>query len=66
MPETTGCPLDLARSALGVDSPVDVPGMGRKLFFQNDQKTPCERHPSTVLSSYAHGYEDLLSFWKPR
>ena len=66
MPETTGCPLDLARWALGVDAPVDVPGMGRKLFFQDDQKTPSERHPSTVLSSYAHGYEDLLSFWKPR
>ena len=32
--------LDIARWALGVDRPVEVSGMGRKLFFDDDQQTP--------------------------
>jgi predicted dehydrogenase len=32
--------LDIARWALRVDSPAKVSGMGRKLFFKDDQQTP--------------------------
>jgi len=32
--------LDIARWALGVDSPTEVGGMARKLFFDDDQQTP--------------------------
>jgi predicted dehydrogenase len=32
--------LDIARWALGVDRPLEASGMGRKLFFDDDQQTP--------------------------
>jgi predicted dehydrogenase len=32
--------LDIARWALGADRPTEVYGMGRKLFFDDDQQTP--------------------------
>ncbi len=32
--------IDLARWALEVETPLEVTGMGRKLFFDDDQKTP--------------------------
>jgi predicted dehydrogenase len=32
--------IDQARWALGVDHPLEVSGMGRKLFFDDDQQTP--------------------------
>lgn len=32
--------LDIARWAVGVDLPTEVSGMGRKLFFDDDQRTP--------------------------
>jgi len=32
--------IDLARWALGVEAPLEVSGMGRKIYFQDDQKTP--------------------------
>ncbi len=32
--------IDIARWALGVDHPSEVTGMGRKLFFDDDQQTP--------------------------
>ncbi|MGH9660988.1 MAG: Gfo/Idh/MocA family protein [Bryobacteraceae bacterium] len=32
--------VDQARWALGVDYPVEVSGMGRKLYFDDDQQTP--------------------------
>lgn len=32
--------LDIARWALSVDLPTEVSGMGRKLFFEDDQQTP--------------------------
>ncbi len=32
--------LDLCRWALGVEYPTEVSGMGRKLFFEDDQQTP--------------------------
>jgi predicted dehydrogenase len=32
--------LDVARWAMGVENPLEVSGMGRKLFFDDDQQTP--------------------------
>lgn len=32
--------IDMARWALGVESPAEVSGMGRKVFFDDDQQTP--------------------------
>ncbi len=32
--------IDIARWALGVEAPVEASGMGRKLFFSDDQQTP--------------------------
>src|SRR5262245_50272765 len=32
--------MDIARWALGVEAPSEVTGMGRKLFFDDDQQTP--------------------------
>jgi predicted dehydrogenase len=32
--------IDIARWALGVDCPKEITGMGRKLFFDDDQQTP--------------------------
>jgi predicted dehydrogenase len=32
--------MDLARWALGVDYPLEASGMGRKVFFDDDQQTP--------------------------
>ena len=32
--------MDIARWALGVETPSEVTGMGRKLFFDDDQQTP--------------------------
>jgi predicted dehydrogenase len=32
--------IDMARWALGVETPAEVSGMGRKLFFDDDQQTP--------------------------
>ncbi|MBL8205276.1 MAG: Gfo/Idh/MocA family oxidoreductase [Blastocatellia bacterium] len=32
--------IDMARWALGVEAPNEVSGMGRKIFFQDDQQTP--------------------------
>ena len=32
--------MDIARWALGVETPSEITGMGRKLFFDDDQQTP--------------------------
>ena len=55
--------LDIARWALGVDAPVHAAGMGRKLFFDDDQQTP---DTQTITFSYADQtllYEQRL--WNP-
>jgi predicted dehydrogenase len=42
--------IDQARWALGVDSPVEVSGMGRKLYFDDDQQFP---DTMTITFNYA-------------
>jgi predicted dehydrogenase len=55
--------LDIARWALGVDSPLRVSGMGRKVFFKDDQQTP-----DTMNLTFDFG-EKLIQFelriWNP-
>ena len=55
--------LDIGRWALGVDYPTEVSGMGRKLYFDDDQQTPdtiniTYSYPDKVIS-----YEQRL--WNP-
>jgi predicted dehydrogenase len=55
--------LDIARRALGVGLPVLVSGMGRKMYFDDDQQTP-----DTMNITYDYGgtliqYEQRL--WNP-
>jgi predicted dehydrogenase len=55
--------LDIARRALGVQLPEMVSGMGRKIYFDDDQQTP-----DTMNITY-HYKDKLLSFeqrlWNP-
>ncbi len=55
--------LDIARRALGVEMPDRVTGMGRKIYFDDDQQTP-----DTMNVTYEYGakllfYEQRL--WNP-
>jgi predicted dehydrogenase len=55
--------IDLARWALDVDTPLEVTGMGRKLFFDDDQKTP-----DTVNVTFEYKDKALmleLRIWNP-
>jgi predicted dehydrogenase len=55
--------IDLARWALDVETPLDVTGMGRKLFFDDDQKTP-----DTVNVTFEYKDKALmleLRIWNP-
>jgi predicted dehydrogenase len=51
--------LDQARWALGADLPSEISGMGRKLFFDDDQRTP-----DTMNISFA--YPDRVLIWEMR
>jgi predicted dehydrogenase len=55
--------LDMARRALGVGLPTRVSGMGRKLYFDDDQQTP-----DTMNLTYEFG-DKLITFeqrlWNP-
>lgn len=51
--------LDIARWVLGVDHPVEVTGMGRKLYFDDDQQTP-----DTMNISY--NYADKVIHFEQR
>jgi predicted dehydrogenase len=55
--------IDQARWALGVDAPLEITGMGRKLFFDDDQQTP---DTMTITFNYP---EKVLMFemriWSP-
>ena len=51
--------VDVARWVLGVDYPSEISGMGRKLYFDDDQQTP----DTQVLS---FNYEDKLLMYEQR
>jgi len=51
--------IDQARWALGVDYPREVYGMGRKLFFDDDQQTP-----DTMVVAF--NYPDKVLMWEMR
>lgn len=51
--------IDQARWALGVDYPRQVHGMGRKLFFDDDQQTP-----DTMVVAF--NYPDKVLMWEMR
>lgn len=55
--------MDQARWALGVDYPTEVSGVGRKLFFEDDQITP-----DTVVATFAYPGKLLMfemRIWNP-
>jgi predicted dehydrogenase len=55
--------MDIARWALGVDSPTEVAGMGRKLGFDDDQQTP-----DTMNLSFSFPGKELMwemRIWNP-
>lgn len=55
--------LDIARWAMGVNAPVQVSGMGRKVYFDDDQQTP-----DTANINFDYG-DKLITFemriWNP-
>ena len=51
--------LDLAVWALGVDHPTEVTGMGRKLFFDDDQQTP-------DTQNVTYNYKDQVIMFEQR
>jgi predicted dehydrogenase len=55
--------LDIARWALDVDYPLEVSGMGRKLFFQDDQKTPDTMNISLNFKDKVIEWE--MRIWNP-
>ncbi|MBA3440033.1 MAG: Gfo/Idh/MocA family oxidoreductase [Pyrinomonadaceae bacterium] len=55
--------LDIARWALGVDHPTEVSGMGRKLFFQDDQQTPDTMNISLNFKDKVIQWE--MRIWNP-
>ena len=55
--------MDIARWALDVDRPTSISGMGRKLFFDDDQQTP-----DTMNITYLYGEKALMfemRIWNP-
>jgi len=55
--------IDQARWALGVDYPTEVSGVGRKLFFEDDQVTP-----DTVVATFTYPGKLLMfemRIWNP-
>lgn len=55
--------IDIARWALGVDAPVQVSGMGRKLYFDDDQQTP-----DTANITFDYGNKVIvfeMRIWNP-
>jgi predicted dehydrogenase len=55
--------MDLARWVLGIDSPATVSGWGRKMFFQDDQKTPDTANISFDCGDKAILFE--MRIWNP-
>jgi len=55
--------IDIARWALGVDSPRKISGMGRKIFFDDDQQTP-----DTMNITFDYGDKAMIfemRLWNP-
>jgi predicted dehydrogenase len=55
--------VDIARWALGVDYPTEVSGMGRKLYFDDDQQTPDTMNITFNYPDKVIQYEHRL--WNP-
>src|SRR5215475_8597991 len=55
--------MDIARWALGVDTPTEVSGMGRKLFFDDDQQTPDTMNITFNFNDKVLMFE--LRIWNP-
>jgi predicted dehydrogenase len=55
--------LDMARWALGVEWPAEVSGMGRKLFFDDDQQTPDTMNITFNFPGKAIVFE--MRIWNP-
>ncbi|HUQ93079.1 MAG TPA: Gfo/Idh/MocA family oxidoreductase [Bryobacteraceae bacterium] len=55
--------MDIARWALGVDRPTEVSGMGRKLFFDDDQQTPDTMNITYQFNDKALMFE--MRIWNP-
>lgn len=55
--------LDMARWALGVDYPAEISGMGRKLFFDDDQQTPDTMNITFNYDNKALLFE--MRIWNP-
>jgi predicted dehydrogenase len=55
--------IDLARWALGVEEPLEVTGMGRKLYFDDDQKTPDTVNVTFEYKNKALMFE--MRIWNP-
>ncbi|MBM3746644.1 MAG: Gfo/Idh/MocA family oxidoreductase [Acidobacteria bacterium] len=55
--------IDIARWALGVGAPARVTGMGRKLFFEDDQQTPDTMNLTFEYSDKALVFE--MRIWNP-
>ena len=55
--------IDLARWALGVEEPLEVSGMGRKLYFSDDQRTPDTVNVTFEYKDKALVFE--MRIWNP-
>src|SRR5581483_8289026 len=55
--------LDIARWALGVELPTRISGMGRKLFFDDDQQTPDTMNITFEFKDRALAWE--MRIWNP-
>ena len=55
--------IDLARWALGVEEPLEVSGMGRKLYFNDDQRTPDTVNVTFEYKDKALVFE--MRIWNP-
>ena len=55
--------LDIARRALGVELPEQISGMGRKIYFDDDQQTPDTMNITYEYKDRVLSYEQRL--WNP-
>jgi predicted dehydrogenase len=55
--------LDIARRALGVELPEEISGVGRKIYFDDDQQTPDTMNLTYIYGARMLFYEQRL--WNP-